>query len=78
MITTGTKENISKQLENVIRKIEKRYNKNVKCLFSDNGSELMKIHKLAEYKGIRLEISSNYMPCEMSKLKCIITKCSTA
>eukprot|EP00924_Labyrinthula_sp_SR-Ha-C_P007466 snap_masked-scaffold_24-processed-gene-3.5-mRNA-1 protein AED:1.00 eAED:1.00 QI:0/-1/0/0/-1/1/1/0/223 len=67
LITTRAKENISKQLENVILKIENRYSTYVKCLFSDNGSKFKRIQKFAESKGISLETSSNYMPSENGK-----------
>eukprot|EP00924_Labyrinthula_sp_SR-Ha-C_P004091 snap_masked-scaffold_3-processed-gene-13.28-mRNA-1 protein AED:1.00 eAED:1.00 QI:0/-1/0/0/-1/1/1/0/286 len=69
LINTRTKENISKQLENVILKIKKRYNTNAKCFFSDNGSEFMKMQKFAYSKEINLQMSSNYMPSEKGKIE---------
>eukprot|EP00924_Labyrinthula_sp_SR-Ha-C_P004931 snap_masked-scaffold_1-processed-gene-16.47-mRNA-1 protein AED:0.96 eAED:1.00 QI:0/0/0/0.33/1/1/3/0/257 len=69
LILTKKKQDISTFLIQLIKKLERRYELKVKCLFSDNGSEFMNLHKYASIHGITLETSSNYMPSENGKVE---------
>eukprot|EP00924_Labyrinthula_sp_SR-Ha-C_P006587 snap_masked-scaffold_38-processed-gene-2.80-mRNA-1 protein AED:0.46 eAED:0.46 QI:0/0/0/0.5/1/1/2/0/1046 len=68
-ILTRKKDTISNELIKCIKKLQKQYDKPVKCIFSDNGTEFKNLDHFCLKSGIKREYSNAYQPSENGRIE---------
>eukprot|EP00924_Labyrinthula_sp_SR-Ha-C_P011790 snap_masked-scaffold_69-processed-gene-0.34-mRNA-1 protein AED:1.00 eAED:1.00 QI:0/-1/0/0/-1/1/1/0/131 len=63
------KEDIAENHVNMVKKRKTQFKGRINCIFTDNGTEFVKLFQYAQTEGIKVENSPPYMSIKMGKVE---------